>query len=58
MRNHALSLKKLKRYALILPVGLLGLWLAGCGYIAAGAAGAAVGHEIAEERDEDDEDRD
>jgi hypothetical protein len=27
----------------------------GCGYLAAGAAGAAVGHEIAEEDEEDEE---
>jgi hypothetical protein len=27
----------------------------GCGYVAAGAAGAVIGHEAAEEDDEDDE---
>ena len=32
--------------------------LAGCAPLAAGAAGAVIGHEVAEERDEDDGDAD
>jgi hypothetical protein len=33
---------------------LVALTQTGCGYVAAGAAGAAVGHEIAERKHEDD----
>jgi len=40
---------------LLLSLVLLGLVPSGCGYVAAGAAGAVVGHEVAEEEAEDEE---
>jgi hypothetical protein len=45
----------LKRWTLLLLVLLSPLAQSGCGYLAAGAAGAAVGHEVAEEEAEDEE---
>jgi hypothetical protein len=45
----------LERWLLILLLAQAPILQAGCGYLAAGAAGAAVGHEIAEEEEEDDE---
>lgn len=48
----------LRRWLLILLLAQAPLLLAGCGYLAAGAVGGAIGHEIAEEQDEDDNDRD
>jgi hypothetical protein len=47
-----------ERWLLFLLLAPAPLLLSGCGYLAAGAAGAAVGHEVAEEEDEDDNDRD
>ena len=41
--------------ALLLALTIAGLTQVSCGYLAAGAAGAAIGHEAAEE-DEEDED--
>jgi ribosomal protein L12E/L44/L45/RPP1/RPP2 len=43
------------RWMLLLLVLLGPLAPSGCGYVAAGAAGAAVGHEIAEEEAEEEE---
>ena len=45
-----------ERWRLILLLAQAPLLQAGCGYLAAGAAGAAIGHEVAEEVDEDDAD--
>ena len=52
-----------KRHLLLLLTSLTVVTLSavaqlGCAPLAAGVAGAAVGHEIAEEEDEDDGDRD
>lgn len=45
----------LRRWLIV--VALLGaLAQTGCGYVAAGAVGAAVGHEVAEREDEDEDD--
>ena len=41
-----------KRLAFLLMVMHLAL-VQGCGYVAAGAAGAVIGHEVAEEDDDD-----
>lgn len=41
-------------WALLIAYALAVVSLSGCGYVAAGAAGAVVGHEVAED-DEDDE---
>ncbi len=43
------------RWLLILLLAQGAALLTGCGYLAAGAAGAAIGHEVAED-DEDDND--
>ena len=43
----------LERWLLILLLAQAPLLLTGCGYLAAGAAGGVIGHEIAEEEDED-----
>ena len=48
----------LDRWLLIVLLTQAPLLLAGCGYLAAGAAGGVIGHEIAEEQDEDDNDND
>lgn len=42
---------------LLLVIGVL-TQIAGCAPLAAGAAGAVIGHEVAEEQDEDDGDAD
>jgi len=42
-------------WLLLLLLAQAPLIQSGCGYVAAGAAGAAIGHEIAEENDEDDD---
>jgi len=47
-----------ERWLLILLLGLSPALLTGCGYLAAGAVGGAIGHEIAEENDDDDNDKD
>ncbi len=58
---HAKSQRKesdtLKRFLLLLLVGVSVTTQFGCVPLAAGVAGAAVGHEIADEADEDDGDR-
>ena len=46
------------KHWMFLLLVLLGLAQTGCGYVAAGAAGAVVGHEVAEEEEEDDDDDD
>lgn len=46
----------LARWLLILLLAQASVWLTGCGYLAAGAVGGAIGHEIAEENNEDDDD--
>lgn len=46
---------RLERWLLILLLAQAPLLQAGCGYVAAGAAGGVIGHEIAEEQDEDDD---
>lgn len=43
-------------WTLLLLVVLSPLAQTGCGYVAAGAAGAVVGHEVAEEEAEDEAD--
>jgi hypothetical protein len=48
----------MKRYLLLFLAGITVAMQFGCAPLAAGVAGAAVGHEIAEEEDEDDGDRD
>jgi hypothetical protein len=48
-------LTRCKSLPLLLLVMLGPLAQSGCGYVAAGAAGAAVGHEVAEEEAEDEE---
>jgi hypothetical protein len=48
----------MKHILLILLLGLGALSQAGCAPLAAGAAGAVIGHEVAEENDEDDGDFD
>lgn len=45
-----------KRALLMLLVMQAPLLQAGCGYVAAGAVGAAVGHEVSEHNDDDDDD--
>ena len=45
--------KWIKRWALLIIVLTGGASLSACGYLAAGAVGAAVGHEVAEEDDDD-----
>jgi hypothetical protein len=48
-----------KRYPFLMLLGALTVMTQiGCAPLAAGVAGAAVGNEIAKERDEDDGDRD
>ena len=48
--------QSLRNRSLLLLLVLLGpLAPSGCGYVAAGAAGAVVGHEVAEEEAEDEE---
>lgn len=44
--------KSLARWAFLLVVLQASLLQTGCGYVAAGAAGAAIGHEAAEDDDE------
>jgi len=44
-----------RRCALLVLVLQAPLTQLGCGYVAAGAVGAAVGHEAAEREDEDDD---
>jgi hypothetical protein len=49
----------MKRHLLlIIAVASVGILQMGCAPLAAGVAGAAIGHEAAERRDEDDDDRD
>ena len=48
----------LKRWLPLLLVLQAAFLQAGCAVLAAGAAGGVIGHEIAEERDEDDGDLD
>ena len=48
-------LNLLKRWSLLVIALVVALGQASCGYVAAGAVGAAVGHEVAEHEDEDDE---
>lgn len=48
----------MKKILLLLLAAAGGLSQIACVPVAAGLAGAAVGHEVAEERDEDDGDRD
>jgi hypothetical protein len=43
----------IKRIALLLIMAAGTSSLTACGYLAAGAAGAAIGHEVAEDDDED-----
>lgn len=43
------------RWLLILLLAQGALLLTGCGYLAAGAVGGAIGHEIAEENNEDED---
>jgi hypothetical protein len=47
---------KVKPWLLILLMLQAAFWQSACGYVAAGAAGAAIGHEVAEENAEDEED--
>lgn len=47
-------LELLRRWSLLVIVLLGALGQAGCGYVAAGAVGAAVGHEVAEREDGED----
>jgi len=44
----------LERWLMILLLAPAPLLLSGCGYVAAGAVGAAVGHEVAEDNEDDD----
>ena len=53
-----ISETKLKRWLPLVFVLQAALLQAGCAVLAAGAAGGVIGHEIAEERDEDDGDLD
>ena len=53
MKNTQLSL--CTRWPLLLLVLLGPLAQSGCGYVAAGAAGAVVGHEVAEDEAEEEE---
>jgi hypothetical protein len=46
---------KLVRWILVLLVAQAALLQSGCGYVAAGAVGAAVGHEAAQREDDDDD---
>ncbi len=46
----------LKRIALLLVLLQAAALQLACGYVAAGAAGAAIGHEIAEAEEEEDDD--
>jgi hypothetical protein len=48
----------MKNIFLILLLGIGALSQIGCAPLAAGAAGAVIGHEVAEENDEDDGDAD
>lgn len=48
----------MRRLLLIVLAGIGVLSQVACAPLAAGVAGAAVGHEVAEENDEDDGDRD
>jgi hypothetical protein len=53
MKTTPLALRKGWPFLLIVLLGALAQ--AGCGYVAAGAAGAVVGHEVAEEEAEEEE---
>jgi hypothetical protein len=53
MRTSA-DTSRLARWLLILLLSQSACLLTGCGYLAAGAVGGAIGHEIAEDDDDDD----